>query len=92
MSMEGGEIKQLTYHQSFDDVDSWSWDSETIYFTSNRFNRFSGYSIGLEGGTPKRLFDHYFDNVHNVRRSYPPVSNSTCNHGEDSATQIRNYS
>ena len=66
LSMEGGDIKQMTYHQAFDDVDSWSWDSKTIYFTSNRFNRFSGYSIDLGGGTPMRLFDHYFDNVHNV--------------------------
>jgi tricorn protease len=66
MPLAGGQITQLTYHDSYDDVDSWSWDSRTIYFTSGRMNRFSGYSIGINGGTPKRLFNHYFDDVHNV--------------------------
>lgn len=66
MPMEGGDIRQLTYHQAYDDVDSWSWDSKSIYFTSSRYNNFSGYSIGIDGGTPVRLFDHFFDNVHNV--------------------------
>ena len=66
MPMAGGEIRQLTYHDSADDVDSWSWDSKSIYFTSSRYNRYSGYSISKEGGTPTRLFEHYFNNVHNV--------------------------
>ena len=34
MPLDGGAIKQLTFHDAADDVDSWSWDSETIYFTS----------------------------------------------------------
>ena len=66
MPMNGGEIKQLTFHDAGDDVDSWSWDSKTIYFTSFRHNRFSGYKISASGGTPTRLFEHYFNNVHNV--------------------------
>ncbi len=66
MPLDGGEIRQLTYHQSNDDVDSWSWDSQTIYFTSNRLNRFAGYSISRKGGTPRRLFEHYFNTVHNI--------------------------
>ena len=66
MPMEGGEVTQLTYHDAADDVDSWSWDSKTIYFTSSRYNRYSGYEISASGGTPKRLFEHYFNNVHNV--------------------------
>ena len=64
--MEGGEIKQLTYHDAADDVDSWSWDSKSIYFTSSRYNRYSGYEISASGGTPKRLFEHYFNNTHNI--------------------------
>ncbi|WP_202628626.1 PD40 domain-containing protein [Sediminibacterium soli] len=35
----GGEVKQLTYHSGTDEVNSWSWDSKTIYFTSNRMGQ-----------------------------------------------------
>jgi len=63
----GGEIKQLTFHSSFDYADSWSWDSEWIYFTSGRFNNFSAYRVSIHGGTPQRLFsDHYWNNAHFV--------------------------
>jgi tricorn protease len=62
----GGKVTQLTYHTGFDDVDSWSWDSKSIYFTSNRENRMAGYSVNISGGTPTRLFDHYFNTVHNI--------------------------
>ncbi|MBA6153013.1 S41 family peptidase [Gelidibacter maritimus] len=70
MPIDGGEIKQLTYHDATDDVDSWSWDSKEIYFTSSRYNRYSGYKVSVSGGTPTRLFENYFNNVHNVV-SYP---------------------
>ena len=66
MPIDGGEIKQLTFHDAADDVDSWSWDSKEIYFTSSRYNRFSGYKVPVSGGTPIRLFENYFNNVHNV--------------------------
>ncbi len=66
MPMTGGEIKQLTYHDANDQVDSWSWDSKSIYFTSNRYNSFSEYKIGLNGGTPTRVFGNYFNTIHGV--------------------------
>jgi tricorn protease len=66
MPLSGGKIEQLTFNDSSDQIDSWSWDSETIYFTSNRENRYSGYTISRKGGTPKRLFHHYFHTVHNL--------------------------
>ncbi len=66
MKMQGGAIKQLTFHDSADEVDSWSWDSSEIYFTSGRENRFSGYKVSINGGTPQRLFQHYFNNAHNI--------------------------
>ncbi|QAA82740.1 PDZ domain-containing protein [Aequorivita sp. H23M31] len=66
MPINGGEIKQLTFHSAADDVDSWSWDSKEIYFTSSRYNRFSGYKVSITGNTPLRLFENYFNNVHNV--------------------------
>ncbi len=66
MPLAGGEIRQLTYHQSTDRVSSWSWDNSMIYFTSDRENRMSTYAIAPSGGTPKRLFPHYFNNIHNL--------------------------
>lgn len=66
MPIDGGNATQLTFHESADVVSSWSWDSKEIYFTSGRYNRMSTYSVSIEGGTPKRLFPHYFNNVHNV--------------------------
>src|SRR5699024_7120339 len=59
-------IRQLTHHSSTDLVDSWSWDSKEIYFTSSRANRFTSFKVNVEGGTPKRVFKHYFNTIHNV--------------------------
>ncbi|HYE56822.1 MAG TPA: hypothetical protein VD996_18375, partial [Chitinophagaceae bacterium] len=66
MPMEGGDIRQLTFHDQADEVDGWSWDSQTIYFTSGRYNAFSGYKVNVTGGTPVRLFWNYFNTVHNI--------------------------
>ncbi|QGW27086.1 S41 family peptidase [Phnomibacter ginsenosidimutans] len=67
MPFTGGEIRQLTWHSSSDDVDSWSWDSQFIYFTSGRDSRQSGYKVSLQGGTPVRvLSDYYFSYDHNL--------------------------
>lgn len=66
MPLNGGEITQLTFHESNDNVTSWSWDNSKIYFTSNRLNSITTYGINRTGGTPERLFEHYFNTVHNV--------------------------
>jgi tricorn protease len=66
MPLAGGEITRLTWHQADDEVENWSWDSSTIYFTSNRENRFSSWSVLAEGGTPKRVFSHYHLTDHNI--------------------------
>lgn len=67
MPLSGGDIKQLTWHSSNDEVNSWSWDSKTIYFTSGRLGNISGFKIGIEGGTPKVLFgDYFFLYDHNI--------------------------
>lgn len=61
MPLNGGEVKQLTFHSAADIVSNFSWDSKTIYFTSSRYGPASAYTVGINGGTPKRLFaDHYF--------------------------------
>ncbi|WPP53466.1 S41 family peptidase [Catalinimonas niigatensis] len=64
--IDGGEIQQLTFHEASDEVDSWSWDSQHIYFTSDRENSFSAYKVNVNGGTPQRLFGNYFNTVHDV--------------------------
>ncbi|MCU0375994.1 MAG: S41 family peptidase [Chitinophagaceae bacterium] len=67
MPLQGGDIKQLTWHSAGDLVDSWSWDSQTIYFTSTRESRQAGYKVGIAGGTPIRIFgDFYFSYDHNL--------------------------
>ena len=70
LPLKGGEIKQLTFHDANDYVDSWSWDSQTINFTSNRYNVIATYKVNINGNTPVRLFgDNYFNNVHHVTES-----------------------
>jgi len=66
MPLNGGEIKQLTFHESDDRVASWNWDSKTINFASNRYNRTTNYTISTKGETAKRTFNHYFNTIHNV--------------------------
>lgn len=66
MPLAGGDIRQLTFHSASDEVDSWSWDSKSIYFTSNRYNMFSEYKIGVDGGTPSRVFGNYFNTINDV--------------------------
>lgn len=61
MPVIGGEIKQLTFHTAKDEIENWSWDSKTIYFTSDRSNGFASYSVSIQGDTPKRLFKNYFN-------------------------------
>jgi tricorn protease len=59
MPIDGGEIRQITFHSSSDEVNSWSWDSKYIYFTSYRMGEQSGFKVSLDGGTPKRVFGNY---------------------------------
>ena len=61
MPLAGGEVRQLTFHSANDEVNSWSWDNQHIYFTSGRASQISGYTVSINGGTPQRLFgDHFF--------------------------------
>ncbi|MGB4845319.1 MAG: hypothetical protein WBP16_12710, partial [Ferruginibacter sp.] len=60
MPVDGGDIKQLTFHSANDEVCSWSWDSKTVYFQSSRLGRISGFTVGVNGGTPKAVFSDYF--------------------------------
>ena len=60
MPANGGEVKQITFHSGNDDVTSWSWDSKSIYFNSNRMGQIAGFKVNADGGTPTRVFGNYF--------------------------------
>ncbi|HEU4609792.1 MAG TPA: hypothetical protein VFS31_16850, partial [Chitinophagaceae bacterium] len=73
VSMDGGAIRQLSWHSANDVVDSWSWDSKYIYFTSNRYSRSGAYKLSVNGGTPRKVFgDDFFLYDHDCWES--PVS------------------
>lgn len=62
----GGDIRQLTFHAANDQVDGWTWDSKEIIMTSSRLNSVTGYRLPVTGGNPVRMFDHYFNTIHNI--------------------------
>ena len=65
--INGGEIRQLTYNSSADSPVSWSPDSKTIFFESNRASAYrTTFKVSLDGGTPERMFSNYFNTVINL--------------------------
>jgi Tol biopolymer transport system component/C-terminal processing protease CtpA/Prc len=58
--VNGGEVKQITWHSGNDEVTSWSWDSKFIYFNSGRVGQVAGFKVSAAGGTPVRVFGNYF--------------------------------
>src|SRR6056297_3371724 len=66
MPVDGGKIRQLTWHDADDHPESWSWDSQSIYFTSERYNQFTTFRVASQGGTPIRLFPNYFNTPHHM--------------------------
>lgn len=58
--VNGGEVNQVTYHSSNDEVTGWSWDSKSIYFNSGRMGQVAGFKVAATGGTPRRVFGSYF--------------------------------
>ena len=67
MPFNGGEVKQITFHSSNDEVSGWSWDSKSIYFNSGRSAQIAGFKVSSNGGTPQRVFgDYFFQYDHNL--------------------------
>lgn len=66
VSSRGGKAVQLTTNASYDTQPIWSPTSKEIAFSSNRENGFNIYTLGTEGGTPKRL-------THSSSGEYPVV-------------------
>jgi C-terminal processing protease CtpA/Prc/Tol biopolymer transport system component len=67
MPINGGDIRQVTYHSAGDEMSSWAWDSKSVYFTSSRSGQMSGFRVAITGGTPQRIFgDYFFQFDHNL--------------------------
>lgn len=67
MPLSGGDVKQITFHSSDDEMSSWTWDSKSIYFNSGRFGRVVGFKVAATGGTPERVFgNNFFQYDHNL--------------------------
>jgi len=67
MSINGGDVKQITYHSTTDEVTSWSWDSRSIYFHNSSMGQIAGFKVSADGGTPQRVFGNYYFQIdHNL--------------------------
>ncbi|MCF0177482.1 MAG: PD40 domain-containing protein, partial [Bacteroidales bacterium] len=70
LTLATGDIKRMTYHQNDDVPTGWSADSKYIFFESARANAaMSTYKVSIEGGTPQRLFNGYFNTISNLVES-----------------------
>jgi Tol biopolymer transport system component/C-terminal processing protease CtpA/Prc len=87
LPVDGGDIRQLTFHSGNDEVSSWSWDSKSIYFTSNRMGQASGFKIGLGGGTPVRVFGDYFFQYDHLLFEHPSSGEIFFNDTWESSSQ-----
>lgn len=86
MPAEGGNIKQLTFHTGKDEIENWGWDSKTIYFTSNRNNNFGSFKTTVEGKTPQKLFNNYFNNTNGLAET--PAGEFLFTNSSESANQV----
>jgi Tol biopolymer transport system component/C-terminal processing protease CtpA/Prc len=87
--INGGEVKQITWHSSNDEVTSWSWDSKYIYFNSNRMGQISGFKVSAEGGTPVRVFSNYFFQFDHNLFEHPSSGEIFFNDTWESSNQVQ---
>ncbi|MEO5888706.1 MAG: S41 family peptidase [Ferruginibacter sp.] len=89
MPVNGGDIKQVTWHSSNDEVSGWSWDSQSIYFTSSRFGQAAGFKVSANGGTPKRVFGNYFFQYDHNLAEHPLTGEIFFNDTWESSFQVQ---
>lgn len=87
--VNGGEVKQITYHSGNDDMNSWSWDSKSIYFSSNRMGQVSGFKVAADGGTPVRVFGNYFFLLDHNLVEHPATGEIYFNDTWESSNQVQ---
>ena len=89
MPVNGGEVKQITFHSGNDDVTSWSWDSRSIYFNSNRMGQIAGFKVNAGGGTPTRVFGNYFFQFDHNLVEHPSSGEIFFNDTWESSNQVQ---
>ncbi len=62
-NVDGQNIKRLTIHKAYDTNPIWSFDGESIVFTSDRYGNDDVYVIPSTGGAPKRITYHSTNDV-----------------------------
>ena len=87
--VNGGEVKQITYHSSGDEVTSWSWDSKSIYFNSGRMGQVAGFKVSADGGTPERVFGNYFFQFDHNLVEHPTSGEIFFNDTWESSNQVQ---
>jgi len=58
---EGGNARQITFHEAHDFMPVWSNDGSKIAFASDRYGNFDIYVMDAEGGAAERLTFHSAD-------------------------------
>lgn len=89
MPLEGGEIKQLTWHSGNDELSSWSWDAKSVYLNSNRMGQVAGYKLSITGGTPRRVFGNYFFQYDHNLAEHPKTGEIFFNDTWESSNQVQ---
>ncbi len=89
MPVNGGDIRQITWHSANDEVTSWSWDSKSIYFNSNRMGQVAGFKVSAEGGTPRRVFGNYFFQYDHNLVEHPSSGEIFFNDTWESSNQVQ---
>jgi Tol biopolymer transport system component/C-terminal processing protease CtpA/Prc len=89
MPVNGGDVKQITYHSANDEVTSWSWDSKSIYFNSNRMGQVAGFKVSADGGTPQRVFGNYFFQYDHNLIEHPTSGEIFFNDTWESSNQVQ---
>ena len=56
--VEGGEARQLTFHEAHDYKAVWSPDGQTLAFASDRYGNFDVFTMPARGGLATRLTFH----------------------------------
>lgn len=87
--VNGGEVRQITWHSSNDEVTSWSWDSKSVYFNSNRMGQVAGYKVESTGGTPQRVFGNYFFQYDHNLVEHPTSGEIFFNDTWESSNQVQ---
>ncbi len=87
--INGGDVKQITWHSGNDEVTSWSWDSKSIYFNSGRMGQVAGFKVSAEGGTPQRVFGNYFFQYDHNLVEHPSSGEIFFNDTWESSNQVQ---